>query len=246
MIRIFRKIRNSLINSNQLSKYAAYAIGEILLVMIGILLALQVNNWNENRKERRLEKQILIELKSNLESDMEIFQMLQDRIQTKKEGINNTLSYLSQETNPEDSVFFPGFFKMASGIAFSYNNGTYETLKSIGINIISNDVLRKSIQDLYGKTLPRAIMHIEGSNSIEEDKLEQLESKIIDRKLKRNEDGDWGLDGKFDYKNLMDNPNFVRFVTLEMQRANNFERRVNHVIQETMSVIEEIENELNP
>lgn len=49
MISFFRKIRQKLLSQNQVTRYLAYAIGEIFLVMIGILLALQVNNWNEER-----------------------------------------------------------------------------------------------------------------------------------------------------------------------------------------------------
>ena len=55
MIKIFRKIRNKLISENNFKKYSTYAIGEILLVMIGILLALQINNWNSKRIEKREE-----------------------------------------------------------------------------------------------------------------------------------------------------------------------------------------------
>ncbi|MBT8293982.1 MAG: hypothetical protein KJN70_11965 [Eudoraea sp.] len=51
MIKFFRKIRQRLLTENKFSKYIMYAIGEIALVVIGILIALQVNNWNENRKE---------------------------------------------------------------------------------------------------------------------------------------------------------------------------------------------------
>ena len=55
MIGFFRKIRKKFADDNKPLKYARYAVGEIVLVMIGILLALQVNNWNEARKERKLE-----------------------------------------------------------------------------------------------------------------------------------------------------------------------------------------------
>ena len=51
MIKFFRKIRQNLLMENKTRKYFKYAIGEIVLVMIGILLALQINNWNEKRKE---------------------------------------------------------------------------------------------------------------------------------------------------------------------------------------------------
>lgn len=70
MIKFFRHIRKRLVSENKFSKYLLYAIGEIVLVMIGILLALQVNNWNEQRKNNLTEEQILIglgeEFKANL------------------------------------------------------------------------------------------------------------------------------------------------------------------------------------
>lgn len=60
MIKFFRRIRRSLLDEGSFKKYTAYAVGEILLVVICILIALQINNWSEDRKMRR-------ELESNLE-----------------------------------------------------------------------------------------------------------------------------------------------------------------------------------
>lgn len=64
MIKFFRKIRQQLLNENKTSKYLKYAIGEIVLVMIGILLALQVNNWNNERKEYQQLKKYAVSLKT--------------------------------------------------------------------------------------------------------------------------------------------------------------------------------------
>ena len=58
MIKFFRHIRQSMINQNRTKKYLLYAIGEIILVVIGILIALQINNWNEQRKILKSEKEI--------------------------------------------------------------------------------------------------------------------------------------------------------------------------------------------
>ena len=66
MIPFFRKIRKKLADDNKPLKYARYAIGEIVLVVIGILIALQVNIYNEKRKKRIEEKDILITLKTGL------------------------------------------------------------------------------------------------------------------------------------------------------------------------------------
>lgn len=71
MINFFRKERKKLADENKAIKYTRYAIGEIVLVVIGILIALSINNWNENRKERLQEatllKQLLVDFNSNLE-----------------------------------------------------------------------------------------------------------------------------------------------------------------------------------
>ncbi len=70
MINFFRKTRKKLADNNQFLKYSRYAIGEIILVMVGILLALQINNWNEERKNKILEIQILNQLKTEYEDNL--------------------------------------------------------------------------------------------------------------------------------------------------------------------------------
>lgn len=69
MIKFFRHIRKQLLAENKFSKYLLYAIGEIVLVMIGILLAFQVNNWNENRKLEKLENSYYINILNDLHND---------------------------------------------------------------------------------------------------------------------------------------------------------------------------------
>lgn len=66
MIKIFKRIRQSLLNENKFSKYLIYAIGEIVLVVIGILIALWINNWNIEQKEEKFELELMSELKTNL------------------------------------------------------------------------------------------------------------------------------------------------------------------------------------
>ena len=69
MIKFFRKIRQNLLIQNKFSKYLLYAIGEIILVVIGILIALSINNSNELKKTRYAEKVYLKEIKSDLIQD---------------------------------------------------------------------------------------------------------------------------------------------------------------------------------
>ena len=69
MIKFFRKIRYNLMKQNKTLQYFKYAIGEIVLVVIGILIALSINNWNEARKSSAFEEEILTQVKANLVKD---------------------------------------------------------------------------------------------------------------------------------------------------------------------------------
>ena len=84
MIKFFRNIRQSLINQNNMGKYLKYAIGEILLVVIGILIALQINNWNERRIESAEEQKILKNLKIDFDNDK---RQLETIIEMTKQGL---------------------------------------------------------------------------------------------------------------------------------------------------------------
>ncbi len=70
MLRFFSKIRKSLLDEGKVARYTKYAIGEIFLVVVGILIALQINNWNEARKDRVQEQELLLQLKGEYESNL--------------------------------------------------------------------------------------------------------------------------------------------------------------------------------
>ncbi len=105
MIKFFRKIRQNLLNEGKTGKYFKYAIGEILLVVIGILIALQINNWNENRKERSQEQELLLQLHSEFQSNLE---QLDQKTGMRDQMISGSLKLLqaidSPETQHTDSI----------------------------------------------------------------------------------------------------------------------------------------------
>tara|TARA_B110000902_G_scaffold186472_2_gene211077 strand:+ start:2030 stop:2242 length:213 start_codon:yes stop_codon:yes gene_type:complete len=70
MIKLFRKIRYNLMEKNKTGKYFKYAIGEIVLVVIGIIIALQINNWNENRTKLKEEQNIIFNLNTEFKNCM--------------------------------------------------------------------------------------------------------------------------------------------------------------------------------
>ncbi|WP_432410517.1 DUF6090 family protein [Rasiella sp. SM2506] len=69
MIKLFRNIRKNLLSQGKTTKYFKYAIGEILLVVIGILIALQINNWNEARKDKKYLHTVYSQIQKDLKSD---------------------------------------------------------------------------------------------------------------------------------------------------------------------------------
>lgn len=77
MITFFRKLRQQLLTQNKFSRYLLYAIGEIILVVIGILIALQINNWNEHQKLQEQEKKLLLSLQKEMQENIAI---LEDKV----------------------------------------------------------------------------------------------------------------------------------------------------------------------
>ncbi|MDR9416708.1 MAG: DUF6090 family protein, partial [Gracilimonas sp.] len=101
MLRFFRTIRKKLIEEDNIRTYLLYAIGEILLVVIGILIALQVNNWNETRKNKQLEQtyyeNLIRDLKSQL-NDIQIQVNSEENVQAAVEEIIQSLNTDFAET----------------------------------------------------------------------------------------------------------------------------------------------------
>lgn len=148
MFRFFRLVRQKLIGQNKFTKYLLYAIGEILLVVIGILIALQINNWNENNKLRRTEIKILKELEIALKQDsfnLNVNVRSYNYVKRALEIIDEQLQ-LPVPTNDSLSYAFTRFL---------FNNsvaptiGPYETLKSKGLDLITTDSIRSGIIDVY-------------------------------------------------------------------------------------------------
>ncbi|MBD10112.1 MAG: hypothetical protein CMC68_05100, partial [Flavobacteriaceae bacterium] len=103
MIKFFRNIRRSHINEGKTSKYLKYALGEIILVVIGILIALQINNWNENRKKRQVELNYLERLIIDLRENEKLLSEFHDIKQKQLEAANIFLNFSFSKN--KDSVF---------------------------------------------------------------------------------------------------------------------------------------------
>ena len=148
MIKFFRRIRFDLMEQNKTGKYLKYAIGEIVLVVIGILIALQINNWNEERKFKSREITMLIQIKASLEESLrEANQMIKSNGDYKDSYII-LLNHINQNL-PYDTHF--GLLDNWASPFFNYS--AYETLKNLGADIITNDSLKNKIIRMYDRDL---------------------------------------------------------------------------------------------
>ena len=136
---------------NKTGKYLKYAIGEIILVMIGILLALQINNWNENRKRTALEIDILKEVKNGLLTDLEDAKFNLNSQKDRQTSQNLVINWLESNLVYNDSLSIH-FSNISYGTYFASNEGPYQTLKQLGMRTIKNDSLRNQISKLYDLT----------------------------------------------------------------------------------------------
>ena len=101
MLRFFRRIRQNLLAENRIRKYLAYAAGEVILVVIGILIALQLNNLNEERKLRIQEKELLVSLQDELRYNLVEIKRAREVNQNNIKGTGELISVFAPELNKE-------------------------------------------------------------------------------------------------------------------------------------------------
>tara|TARA_R110000744_G_scaffold380117_1_gene499843 strand:+ start:1751 stop:2536 length:786 start_codon:yes stop_codon:yes gene_type:complete len=152
MIKFFRKIRQKLLSENKFSKYLIYAIGEIILVVLGILIALQFNTWQIEKKDRKIEKTLLENIKRDLESDIQEFRNVKEfKISQNKSGLR-LLDYIIDTSKPlEDTLQFINDFQLiVYFIVPSSNRTSFDIATSTGyLNNITNDSLTKDLSNYF-------------------------------------------------------------------------------------------------
>ena len=164
MIKLFRNIRKNLIAEGKTKKYILYAVGEIILVVIGILIALQINNWNEQQKAKSTEIYVLKEVLSNLNEDAIILNEIIEQRQKAKTSVANMFNYLQTENINKDTLEKDMLWFLSFERYFPINNA-YEILKSKGLQL-SNKKLTTKISRYYDyeqKKMNRSILDVENA-----------------------------------------------------------------------------------
>lgn len=152
MIKFFRKIRHELIKEGNLKKYLIYSFGEILIVMIGILFAIQINNWNENRKNKQDGAYYLKKIESNLRSDIKLLNRYRWSNYDQINMLDSMLIILQQPNNFSTDLFKKNVKVFLHNKRFIPTKISFDNLvSSNNLGIISNQKLLEQIFEYYTK-----------------------------------------------------------------------------------------------
>jgi len=214
MIKFFRQIRQNLVTENKISKYLLYAIGEILLVVIGIMIALSIKNWNEEQNLKTQEIKILKELLVNLEADSA------DHAANAVWYINSSsaariiVNTLEARSAWNDSMAVHYGWLYLKGQA-NLNTSAYDNLKAIGFSIISNDSIRIGLTHLHSSYYDRLLKF---EKEIAQDHGTYIVMPVLVKRLRMDK---WFHATPLDYETLLDDLEFrevVRFRGISMDQ----------------------------
>lgn len=147
MIKLFRNIRRNLVMENKTTKYFKYAIGEIVLVVIGILIALQINNWNEDRKDQLRLKNHYIELLNELNNDRDRLEEIIEYVRESNKQTFEISEFINSSQSKTDTTkIAEDLLDAEAYVFFSVSKSAYTTLLSSGdIQLIENTQLKNAL-----------------------------------------------------------------------------------------------------
>ena len=216
MIKFFRRIRQQLLTENKFSKYLIYAIGEIILVVIGILIALQINNWNENRKNRIAEADYYCRILEDLELNEKLINETSELISNKIKLCKELLSDLNKIPN-ERSIILNKFVVALRQDVFVPSNIAFEDITSSGQLKLLTDLKLKNRLIQHSTFLNNILNLLEENRNVIINRMADFESmsefgyQDIDY-LKRELDREHiALLPKNNWTNDPNNPIFLKF-----------------------------------
>ncbi len=148
MIKFFRKIRQNLLSEGKTGKYFKYAIGEIVLVVIGILIALQINNWNENRKLEAKTQNYYQQLLEDLYKDKAFAKSTIKKFERQRETYQDYLKIFDDSKLSANEMFQKLCKLNMESFAINFNTSTIESLQNSGEIVLIPPVLRNRLVDL--------------------------------------------------------------------------------------------------
>jgi uncharacterized protein DUF6090 len=234
MSNFLRKLRRNDSNTNPTGssgKYLKYAIGEIFLVVIGILIALSINNWNERRIRSNYELLLLNEINNALTDDQNIINRYYlTRLETKETAIKEINKLAGERAVIDHDTFLSLFDQLQTDFLFSYDAGAYEALKANGLDRLSNDVLRSEIIRAYDSTLPIFKQFIDDIDNNYREIIMQLSFDFLGEQMIKTENSEWKVGRKLIVSNVLSNESFIKLLSMETEKAGNQRDRLDVMI----------------
>ena len=245
MIKFFRHIRQNIIMKNQKGKYLKYAIGEIVLVVIGILIALQINNWNENRKKEALKKSYVTNLINDLKKDTV---QLNGRLKLNRlllENIDSVKTYLDTTNLNVKKLYLQlsnSNRKFGLRVKNTYNVNTFNILISSGnIDLFSNSFTNELMELNRLQLAERQVS--EGNSSSFFESLSNMRRDYLDADVLKNEKLKKEIIQNEDSKRYISL--FVNILLLQNHTVSRYLELTEKVKKQTEEVLQELENNSN-
>ena len=257
MIKFFRRIRQRLLRENppagvagKISRYLIYAIGEIVLVVIGILIALQINNWNQNQIKKQDEHKLLNTIKVDFQQGINTLERLNFRRDESIYAFNELIRLISDKTIRDEKHIDSLIGKSLFTPTYNGKFGSLSVLLSTGkIDIISDDVLRamllswpQEVEDMTEGEIDAKTL----TNGVYNDLLRSYVSvndilKNIDPEAKMFPYAKRQTQIEKDYQALFSNPKFENLITqLELYYIFG-KRETGQLIKEAKIMVETID-----
>jgi hypothetical protein len=147
-------MRRDLMGQNKTGRYFKYAIGEILLVVLGILIAVQINTWNQQRNRLKLEKVLLEQLRDEVLTVYEDLYRDYYFLQFGEESHYKIMDYIEDDVPYSDNMCFDFYFINQDEYIYP-KVAVYSRIKEEGLDIIRNDTIRSLTQNIYESHFPR-------------------------------------------------------------------------------------------
>jgi len=241
-MKIFRKLRKNYLNKKKIGRYLLYAVGEIILVVIGILIALGINNWNNENENRQKETLLIQSFESDIASDTLAINgalvihnksltshiVLRDHLLRKREFHDSIIKY---------------FGSILSSATPSFNSSTYETAKTIGMDLIQNAELKSKIVRYY----ERGISYVKvKSNSDPKFQFETMLGPYYRKHIKIELDSSEKITRAFrDYEGLINDNDFILELNMTIRKKLRIIEILESGLENGKYLIQEIETELS-
>ena len=246
MIKFLKNIRQKELSDNRFSKYLLYAFGEIVLVVIGILIALSINNWNERQKAKANETVILNSFITSIDEDLGRYNgLFRRRIEIKKEAIDSLKNFIGRHAKVSDSVFMRYYGRAFIGIVGRFDSGPYDALKSNGLNQISNPELRKEIVNTYQVVLPSFMRFLDLPGEHNVNLINELENQYLVSKVVPDKQGNFKFVTVPASDNILSDSRMIKVLVLEESIYDNYKTRMESIKSILTNLKNKIQAELN-